>query len=180
MVSVFSIPRPAYIAAHSPAGPAPTMITSYPLLGRSVIRPEFQSWGIPLPRQGARQLRAEAHGLEFDIRPLRAGEFLESRLADDCHAVTVAAPLMEQRSRRLNQPLPHRRRSFRNYRTPQGFQGLVGEPVLAGVEQVPSAGEDRATVLGRHGGRGRSRAVKGGQGRSRAAKGGEAGFARPP
>src|ERR1051325_9677818 len=165
IAKVLSMPRPAYMAAHSPAGPAPTMITSYPLVALSVIRPEFQSRGIPLPRQGARQLRAKVHGLELDVRPLRAGELLEGRPTDDIHAVTVAAFSMEQRGRRLNQPLPHGRRGFRNNRTPDGFQGLVSEPVLAGVELVAGAREDRSAFVG---GQGRSRAVKGGQGRSRA------------
>src|SRR2546422_1475393 len=51
MVRALSIPRPAYIAAHSPAGPAPTMITSYPCLVWSFIHPQLsvgdpqlQSW----------------------------------------------------------------------------------------------------------------------------------------
>src|ERR1051325_4917006 len=167
---VLSMPRPAYMAAHSPAGPAPTMITSYPLVALSVIRPEFQSWGIPLPRQGARQLRAKVHGLELDVRPLRAGELLEGRPTDDIHAVTVAAFSMEQRGRRLNQPLPHGRRGFRNNRTPDGFQGLVSEPVLAGVELVAGPREDRSAFVG---GQGRSRAVEGGRGRSGAVKGGQ-------
>src|SRR2546425_12119900 len=35
------MPRPAYIAAHSPAGPAPTMITSYGCLTLSLIGPQF-------------------------------------------------------------------------------------------------------------------------------------------
>src|SRR5437870_10777356 len=109
------------------------------------------------------------HGLEPATRPLRAREFLEGRPTDDVHAVTVAAFSMEQRGRRLNQPLPNRRRGLRNNRTPDGFQGLVSEPVLAGVELVAGTGQDRTTVLRRHG---RSRAVKGGGGRWRAVEGG--------
>src|SRR2546430_3836331 len=41
IVRALSMPRPAYIAAHSPAGPAPTMITSYGCLTLSLIGPQF-------------------------------------------------------------------------------------------------------------------------------------------
>src|SRR6266508_3353297 len=134
-VTAFSMPRPAYNAAHSPAGPAPTMITSYPLVACSVIRSEFQSRRISLPRQGARQLRATPLRLELDIRTPGAGE-------------------LRLRRRRLDQPLPDPRRvgvAVVNNRTPDGFQRLMGEPVLRGVEQIAGAGEDRLALCGRHG-----------------------------
>src|SRR6266498_4301232 len=148
------MPRPAYNAAHSPAGPAPTMITSYPLVACSVIRSEFQSRRISLPRQGARQLHAKPLRLELDIRPPRPGELRLRRRADHLDAVPVAALEVQQRGRRLDQSLPDPRRvgvAVVNNRTPDGFQRLVGEPVLPGVEQIAGAGEGRLALFGRHG-----------------------------
>src|SRR5438093_13627307 len=61
--------------------------------------------------------------------------------------------LMEQRGRRLDQSLPNACRGLvavTNYRTPDGFQGLVGEPVFAGVEEVTGALERRPAALGSH------------------------------
>src|SRR5260370_42620733 len=95
IVSARSMPRPAYIAAHSPAGPAPMMMTSYPFEAVSVMRPEFQSRGAALPRQGARQLRAAAHRFEVHRRALRPREFLERRRPEGRDAVAVAPPLSD-------------------------------------------------------------------------------------
>src|SRR6266487_1453281 len=134
MVTALSMPRPAYIAAHSPAGPAPTMITSYPLMTLWRIRAEFQSRGIPLSRQGARELRTKPLDLELDVRSRRARQLL-------------------QRGRRLDQPLPDARGvlvAVLNNRTPHGFQGFVSEPVFPGVEQRLSTRQDRSTLFRRH------------------------------
>src|SRR2546422_5118500 len=80
IVSARSMPRPAYIAAHSPAGPAPTMITSYPLVTVSVIglpfsitRAELEPRWIGVRRERPRELLLESYRLELDIRPLGAG-----------------------------------------------------------------------------------------------------------
>src|SRR6267142_483805 len=146
MVRALSMPRPAYIAAHSPAGPAPTMITSYPCLALSLIRPQLsvhntqrQSWRLGIAGQRARQPLAKLHRFDFDIGPLRARQLLERRLAHHRHAMPVPPLLMEQRGRRLDQSLPNTCRgcvAVTNNRTPDGFQGLVGEPIVAGVEQT--------------------------------------------
>src|SRR6266699_1227681 len=128
------MPRPAYMAAHSPAGPAPTMITSYPVLVSSLIGRQFSV--------GAAQLEAWRPG------PAHHGD-----------AMLVPPPLVQQRGRRLDQALPNPCRSLvaiANNRTPDGFQGLVCEPILAGVEEVASARQDRSTLCGCHG---RSRAT---------------------
>src|SRR3989442_809696 len=86
IVSALSIPRPAYIAAHSPAGPAPTMMTSYSFLPCSVIRLPFSVDSSELEprrggvaRQGPGQLSLERLGVELDLRPLRSGELLQRR-----------------------------------------------------------------------------------------------------
>src|SRR2546428_11823817 len=100
MVTALSMPRPAYIAAHSPAGPAPTMITSYPLVTLWRIRAEFQSRGIPLSRQGARELRAKPLDLELDVRSRRAPPLLPRSRPPRCHAAPAAAPPLPQRGRR--------------------------------------------------------------------------------
>src|SRR5882724_10921167 len=155
MVRALSMPRPAYIAAHSPAGPAPTMITSYPCLALSVIRPQLsvrntqlQSWRLGLAGQRSRQLLAKPNCFDFDIGPLRARQLVE---------------------RRLDQSLPNGCRGFvavTNNRTPNGFQGLVGEPVFPGVEQIASSDEDRSTSFWCHG---RQKAAGGGTGTPTAA-----------
>src|SRR4029077_4012416 len=103
-VTALSIPRPAYIAAHRPAGPAPTMITSYSLISTSLIfRPPFQSWGISLPGQGAHQVRAKAHRLELDVGPLRARQLPHRRRPDLDQAVPVAASPVQQGRAGLDQ-----------------------------------------------------------------------------
>src|SRR5262245_27858328 len=106
MTRPLSMPRPTYIAAHNPAGPAPTTITSYPLITLSGIRSKFQSRGIPFPRQGPRQPRAEGDGFEFHVRPRRAGELLERAASHDLDAVGVAARAVQQRGGGLDEPLP--------------------------------------------------------------------------
>src|SRR2546428_8015096 len=99
MVTALSMPRPAYIAAHSPAGPAPTMITSYPLVTLWRIRAEFQSRGIPLSRQGARELRAKPLDLELDVRSRRARQLLPRSPPARLNAVPVAPPPLQPRGR---------------------------------------------------------------------------------
>src|SRR3989449_9728518 len=160
IVRALSMPRPAYIAAHSPAGPAPTMITSYPCLALSVIRPhpsvgntQLQSWRLGIAGECSRQLLAKPHRFDFDIGPLRTRQVLERRPAHHRHAMPIPPLLMEQRSRRLDQSLPNACRGLvaaTNNRTPDGFQGLVGEPVFAGVEEVAGALERRPADLGSH------------------------------
>src|SRR5690348_16887621 len=103
MVSARSIPRPAYIAAQRPAGPAPTMMTSY-VLG-SGIGSEFQSRRIPLPRQGARELRAKRDHFVFDHGERRPRELLQRPGAHYDHAVTVAPGAVQQRGGGLDEPL---------------------------------------------------------------------------
>src|SRR2546422_7197944 len=75
MVRALSIPRPAYIAAHSPAGPAPTMITSYPCLVWSFIRPQLsvgdpqlQSWRPGITGERSRPTPAQTPRVAFYIR----------------------------------------------------------------------------------------------------------------
>src|SRR5260370_6878642 len=130
MVSARSMPRPAYMAAHSPAGPAPTMMTSYPFEPVSVMRPEFQSRGVALSRQGARQLRAEAHRFELHRRVLRARQFLERRRPHGGHAVAVAPTLVQQPGPPLNPPLPHPGRPPLppNKRNPPPFPPFLSPP----------------------------------------------------
>src|SRR6267143_1081883 len=160
MVKALSMPRPAYIAAHSPAGPAPTMITSYPCLALFVIRPQpsvgstqLQAWRLGIAGERSRQLLAKPSRLDFDVGPLRTGQLLERRPAHHRHAMPIPPLLMQQRGRRLDQSLPDACRGFvavTNNRTPDGFQGLVSKPILPGVEQIASAGEVRSTLPGRH------------------------------
>src|SRR5712691_1124961 len=176
IVRALSMPRPAYIAAHSPAGPAPTMITSYPCLALSVIRPQLsvrktqlQSWRLGMAGQRSRQRLAKPNRVDLDIGPLRARQLLERRLAHHRHAVPVPPLLMQQRGRRLDQSLPNGCRGFvavTNNRTPDGFQSLVGEPVFPGVEQIASADEDRSTIFWCHE---RQKAAEGGTGTPTAA-----------
>jgi len=93
--------------------------------------------GIPLPRQGPRQLGAELHRLKLDRRVLRPGQLGERGRTDGHDPVPIAALPMEQRGRGLDQPLPHLPFCSLNNRTPDGFQGFVREPEFAGVEQFP-------------------------------------------
>src|SRR6266513_1603936 len=161
MVTALSMPRPAYIAAHSPAGPAPTMITSYPCLALSIIRPQLsvrttqlQARRLGLAGERPRQLLAKSNGLDFDIGPLWALQLLEGRSTHHRHTMPIPPLLMEQRGRRLDQTLPNACRvlvAVTNNRTPDGFQGLVGEPIVAGVEQIAGAGEVRSADFGSHG-----------------------------
>src|SRR5437773_1853066 len=172
MVSVFSIPRPAYIAAHSPAGPAPTMITSYPVLVSSLIgrlfsvgAAQLEAWRPGLPGQGPREPLAKPNRFDLHVGPLWPRQLLERGPAHHGDAMPVPPPLVQQRGRRLDQALPNPCRSLvaianivaiANNRTPDGFQGLVCEPILAGVEEVASAPQGRSSLLGWHG---RSRAT---------------------
>src|SRR2546427_12870336 len=97
MVRALSMPRPAYRAAHSPAGPAPTMMTSYSRLARSVIGSEFQAWGIALSRKGARELRAKVHGIELDFGTLRPGQLRGCRRSNHDGAMAVTPRLTAPR-----------------------------------------------------------------------------------
>src|SRR5438128_1269373 len=165
MVSPLSMPRPAYKAAHSPAGPAPTMITSYSFLRCSVIRlpfsvvhTEFEPRSLRRPpgrplvaRQCSGQLRPERDGVELDVGALRPVELLQCRTPQLDHAVPVAALPVQQRSRGLNEALPHPGLSaLLNNRTPDGFQRFVREPVVAPIEQLAGVLEVRAALLGSH------------------------------
>src|SRR6266700_3971767 len=158
IVRALSMPRPAYMAAHSPAGPAPTMITSYPSLAVSLIGPQFSVRRTQLqPRRfgitgkGALELRAKPNRFDLDIGSLPARQLFERPPAHRRHSMAVPALLMEQRRRCLDQALPDACRggvAVTNYRTPDGFQGLVGEPIVAGVEQIAGALHDRLTLCG--------------------------------
>src|SRR5213596_2266363 len=136
------MPRPAYIAAHRPAGPAPTMITSYPSLAVSFIgpqfsvrRPQLQPRRLGIAGKRSLELRAKPNRFDLDIGSLPARQLFERAPAHRRHHMAVPALLMEQRGRRLDQALPDACRvGVTNYRTPDGFQGLVGEPIVAGVE----------------------------------------------
>src|SRR3989441_9324409 len=104
MVRALSIPRPAYIAAHSPAGPAPTMITSYPCLVWSFIHPQLsvgdpqlQSWRPGITGERSRQLLAKTHGFDFDIGALRAPPLLQGRPPHHPGPLPVPPPPMGQR-----------------------------------------------------------------------------------
>src|SRR6185295_8818409 len=151
IVTALSRPRPAYRAAHRPAGPAPTMMTSNVRASGLVMCFEFQSRGISLPREGARQLRAKVDGFEFDLGPLRTGQLFEGCRSNDDHAVPVPARAMQQRGGGLNQSLPHAGFVFLNNRTPDCFQRFVRQPVVALIEQLPSVRQGAVTVVGSHG-----------------------------
>src|SRR6266516_1065607 len=171
IVRALSMPRPAYIAAHSPAGPAPTMITSYPSLAVSFIGPQFSVRPPPLQARrlgsaGKRslELRAKPNRFDLDIGSLPARQLFERTPAHRRHPMAVPALLMEQRRRRLDQALPDACRggvAVTNYRTPDGFQSLVGEPILPGVEQVASSSDVGSADFGSHG---RQEAAQGGRG----------------
>src|SRR6266487_3973741 len=94
---------------------------------------EFQSWGISLPRQGARQLRAKLYGFELDRWMLRTGQLLERRRSNHNGAVPVPAGSVQQRGGGLNQTLPHPRLVFLNNRTPDCFQLLVRRPTSSAL-----------------------------------------------
>src|SRR5213593_4697413 len=172
IVRALSIPRPAYMAAHSPAGPAPTMITSYSVLVSSAISHPFsvrvaqlQPGRIGGSGERSGEPLAEPNRFDLDVRPLRARQLLERRPADDRDAMPIPPSLVEQRGCPLDQPLPNTRRrlvAVPKYRTPDGFQGLVGEPIFPGVEEITGTPEGRLTLRGCHV---RSRAVEGGGGR---------------
>src|SRR5256885_3771147 len=155
------MPRPAYMAAHSPAGPAPTMITSYPSLAVSFIGPQFsvrppqlQPRSLGIAGKRSLELRAKPNRFDLDIGSLPTRQLFERAPAHRRHPMAVAALLMEQRGRRLDQALPDACRggvAVTNYRTPDGFQGLVGGPIVAGVEQLASASQVRSAEVRSHG-----------------------------
>src|SRR5207249_33023 len=84
------MPRPAYIAAHSPAGPAPTMITSYGCLTLSLIGPQFS---IRNPQLQSRRLGIAGEPVFAGVEEVTGA--LERRLADlGSHpAAACAAPI---------------------------------------------------------------------------------------
>jgi hypothetical protein len=86
---------------------------------------EFQSRGITLPGQGARELRAKCDRFELDLGKLRAGEFLERRRPDDHRTVSIPAAAMQQGRGGLNEALPGPSLVLLNNRTPDCFQRLV-------------------------------------------------------
>jgi len=99
---------------------------------------EFQSRGITLPRQGARQLGAKSYGFEFDLGSLRTGQLLERCRSNDDGPVTVPTGPVQQRGRGLNEALPDLRLFPLNNRTPDCFQRFVGEPILPAIKQLTS------------------------------------------
>src|SRR5437867_11837813 len=111
---------------------------------------EFQSWGITLPRQGARQVRAKLYGFELDVGSLRTGQRLERRCSNHDRAVTVPAGSVQQRGGGLNQTLPDPRLGFLNNRTPDGFQRFLRQPQLTGGQQLTSLLQAPPARLGRH------------------------------
>src|SRR5947199_143794 len=109
------MPRPAYIAAHSPAGPAPTMITSYASLAVSFIGPQFsvrppqlQPRRLGIAGKRSLELRAKPNRFDLDIGSLPARQLFERAPAHRRHPMAVPALLMEQRGRRLDQALQTR------------------------------------------------------------------------
>src|SRR3989442_2016466 len=105
IVSDLSMPRPAYIAAHRPAGPAPTMITSYPLEALSVIKSsvpssvrstQLQSRRLGVAGERLLEPLAKPHRLDLHISPLRARQLLQRRPAYPRDALAVAPPPMHQ------------------------------------------------------------------------------------
>src|SRR2546422_10118189 len=155
------MPRPAYIAAHSPTRRSSDLITSYASLAVSFIGPQFsvrppqlQPRRLGIAGKRSLELRAKPTRSDLDISSLPARKLFERAPAHRRHPMAVPALLMEQRGRRLDQALPDVCRggvAVTNYRTPDGFQGLVGKPILAGVEQVASAGDVRSADFGSHG-----------------------------
>src|SRR2546427_9117412 len=101
---------------------------------RLVMCSEFQSRGITLPRQGARQLGAKFYGFEFDLGSLRTGQLLERCRSNDHRPVTVPTGPVQQRGRGLNEALPDLRLCLLNNRTPDCFQRFVRSPELRAIE----------------------------------------------
>src|SRR2546422_7463378 len=78
------MPRPAYMAAHSPAGPAPTMITSYASLAVSFIGPQFsvrppqlQPRSLGIAGKRSLELRTKPNRFDLDIGSLPARQLFE-------------------------------------------------------------------------------------------------------
>src|SRR2546428_11433974 len=95
------MPRPAYIAAHSPAGPAPTMITSYGCLTLSLIGPQFsvrnpqlQSRRLGIAGERPPPLLPETNPLAFHIRPPPAPPPLPRRPAPPPPPLPAPPPLL--------------------------------------------------------------------------------------
>src|SRR5512145_331052 len=99
---------------------------------------EFQSRGLALPRQGARELRAKFHRFELDLGLLRASKLLQRCCANDHRPMAVPTGPMEQGRGRLNVALPDPGLALLNNRTPDCFQRLVREPIVAAVEHIAS------------------------------------------
>src|SRR5438309_9983369 len=92
---------------------------------RLVMCSEFQSRGITLPRQGARQLGAKFYGFEFDLGSLRTGQLLERCRSNDHRPVTVAAGPVQQRGRGLYDALAVLRLFLLDICTPESFSRVV-------------------------------------------------------
>src|SRR5882672_6029205 len=117
---------------------------------RSDMRPEFQSWGVTLPPQGARQVRAKFHRFKLDLGSLRTGELPECRCNNHHCAMSVPADPVQERRGGLNEALPHPGLVFLNNRTPDCFQRFVREPILALVEEVAGVFEVAAAFTRGH------------------------------
>src|SRR5437660_1654034 len=145
------MPRPAYIAAHRPAGPAPTMITSF-------INPRPPSAApVAAPRLHPRAPVPAAHGTARFRTPRRTAGRRPAfpALPRPPPPRRVGSPGADATGRRPPGSAPAKRVPHR------GFHRLVGGPIVAGVEQVTGARDGRLTLIGNHG---RQRAAEGGRG----------------
>src|SRR5437016_3372747 len=135
------MPRPAYIAAHRPAGPAPTMITSF-------IDPRPPSAApVAAPRLHPRAPVPVAHGTARFRTPRRtAGRQPASP------ALPRPPPRRRARYPGADAAVPRPPGSAPAKRVPhRGFQRLVGGPIVAGVEKLAGARDGRLTLIGSHG-----------------------------
>src|SRR2546426_7298572 len=114
LVRAWSPPRPAYMAAPAPAGPAPTMITSSSVLVSSAISHPFsvrvaqlQPGRLGSSGERSREPLAKPNRFDLDVRPLRARPLLERRPADDRDAMPIPPPPVGQRGCPPDQPPPH-------------------------------------------------------------------------
>src|SRR5438046_8043546 len=110
------MPRPAYIAAHSPAGPAPTMITSYASLAVSFIGPQFsvrppqlQPRRLGIAGKRSLELRAKPNRFDLDIGSLPARQLFERAPAHRRPPIAVPALPLQPRRRRAAPALPETR-----------------------------------------------------------------------
>src|SRR5207245_3531529 len=109
--------------------------------------PQLRPRSLGIAGKRSLELRAKPNRFDLDIGSLPARQLFERAPAHRRHPMAVAALLMEQRGRRLDQALPDARRggvAVTNYRTLEGLQGLAGRPIVAGVEQLASASHVRS------------------------------------